>query len=159
MSRISIVKSALFAALLCCSFTQVACDGDDGESTSGDSDASTGEESGTTAGEASSSGAESSGGEANCDVDPLEGQCEAYVTCMTSKCADAYAECYGDLLDTGVPGGVCGDWLNCAAACDCDDDACKQACEMDDACTQCNTATLGGCAVSMCAAELATCGG
>ncbi len=137
----------------------IACDGDDGEtSESSDSSAtSDGETSAAMTSTASSSG--TSAGEGSCEVDPLEGQCEAYVTCMTTKCVDAYEQCYGDLLSSGTPGGVCGDWLSCAAACDCDDDACKQACEMDQACTDCNVNVLGGCAASMCLSELATCGG
>jgi predicted carbohydrate-binding protein with CBM5 and CBM33 domain len=55
---------------------------------------------------------------------------------------------------------VCADYIDCAASCDCNDQACQQTC-LDNQSAECNQCFLdqGICAGTMCSAELMMCGG
>lgn len=76
-----------------------------------------------------------------------DAQKKAYGECVENACQDKYAECYGPGYKNGNYSGACGDYMECTTACDCDDDACRQACTASSACTSCMIG-FAGCALS-----------
>lgn len=92
-----------------------------------------------------------SGGE----CDPMgEDPCPEYTECAQNMCDAEYKECLGaGYMDGNFAGGTCEEFMNCSAACACDDTACQQGCsEMHFAgdCQTCMGMTIGTCALANC---------
>ncbi len=72
---------------------------------------------------------------------------DVYQKCVRAVCVDAFAECYGDQYETGVPGGSCKEERACVNACGCGDGACARRCACSDDCRRCKM-TIDSCSMA-----------
>lgn len=88
--------------------------------------------------------------------------CQEYIDCAQANCTSAYEQCLGPNFQSGdFSGGSCQAFMECTAACDCNDQSCSQACfdeHFAGDCQSCLTNDVGTCVATSCYTELAACG-
>jgi hypothetical protein len=156
-----------FIAVTGVSALALACGGsddDDGDgATSGGTSGTGGRSSGSGGTSSTSGGTTSMGTGASCGDPAAMGMddCPAYVECATTQCATQYDECLGAGWEAGnFSGGKCETFMECAAACDCEDTSCGTECFNNAGadCTNCLTSTVGACVATHCLDEATSCG-
>lgn len=128
---ISIRKGILVATLATAALVVAACSSSSNGATSGSNP---------------SSGSPSASGGANKCTGADHPSCtqaevDTYEQCVMNACDAEMKQCFGSGYRSGSYGGPCGSWLTCSAKCACNDNACEQKCQPENACMDCIAGT------------------